>query len=186
MAFAGAWGFLREEQRRTQTLMAVMALCMVLAGYAMQTFVQDVPLLREEDFCDTRIEQYEYLYEGTQKDVLVPGEIRAAEAPDFAVYDVHKQGTNLSFRLDAPQGLAYLELPLLYYPGYAASAGGSPCRVVRGDNNVIRLYGVPSGMDIAISVRYAQPLLWKLACAASLLGAAALAALCLRSAGKRA
>ena len=175
MAFAGAWGFLREETHRTQTLTAVMALCMLLAGYSMQAVVQDVPLLKKEDFCDTRIEQYEYTYEGTEKGVLVPGEIVAVGAPEYAVRDFKKQGTSLRFTLDALQGLASLEVPLLYYPGYRATANGEPCRVSMGENNVIRLYGVPEGENVQIAVRYEAPLAWNLACAVSVLGAVVLA-----------
>ncbi|MDY3763711.1 MAG: hypothetical protein SO031_06230, partial [Candidatus Ventricola sp.] len=165
------------EKHRTQTLVAVMALCMLLAGYSMQAVVQDVPLLKKEDFCDTRIEQYEYTYEGTEKGVLVPGEIVAVGAPEYAVRDFKKQGTSLRFTLDALQGLASLEVPLLYYPGYRATANGEPCRVSMGDNNVVRLYGVPAGENVQIAVRYEAPLAWDLGCIASVLGAAGLAVL---------
>ncbi|MGN0777080.1 MAG: hypothetical protein ACI4MM_10440 [Candidatus Ventricola sp.] len=185
MAFAGAWGYLHRETHRTQTLMAVTALCMLLSGYSMQVFVQDVPLLQKEDFCDTRIGQYEYTYEGTEKGILVPGEIVAHDAPEYAAYDYDKQGTNLSFTLDVPQGLSSLEVPLLYYPGYRAAADGAACRVSRGENNVIRLYGVPQGEGIRVTVWYEAPLGWNLAGAASLLGAAALIALLCRMGRRR-
>ena len=177
MAFAGAWGYLREEAHRTQALAAVTALCMLLSGYSMQAFVQDVPLLEKEDFCDTRIEQYEYTYEGTEKGLLVPGEIVAHDAPEYRIRDCEKQGTGLSFTLDAPQGLSSLEVPLLYYPGYRAAANGAECRVSKGENNVIRLYGVPDGEGVRVTVWYEAPVTWNLAGAASLLGAAALAAM---------
>lgn len=177
MAFAAAWGFLRSEACRTQALTAVLALCAVFAGFSMQAFVQDVPLLHREDFCDTRIEQYEYIYEGTEKGALVPGEIVALDAPTYAVRDVHKQGTNLRFTLDAPRGLSSLEVPLLYYPGYRAAANGESCRVVKGGNNVARLYGVPAGENVRIAVWYEAPLSWDIACAVSALGAVLLFAL---------
>lgn len=185
MAFAGAWGYLRGEAHRTRTLAAVMALCMLLAGYGMQVFVQDVPLLQKEDFCDTRIEQYEYTYEGTVKGVLVPGEITAYDAPEYAVRGYQKRGTSLRFALDAPQGLSSLEVPLLYYPGYRATANGADCRVARGENNVIRLYGVPQGEDVQIAVWYEPPMSWNIACWVSALGAAVLAVLLRRMGGRR-
>lgn len=172
LAFAAAWGYLREERGRTHALLAVCALCAVFAGYGMQVFVQDVPLLEKEDFCDTRIEQYEYLYEGTEKGALAPGQIVALDAPAYAVRDYDKQGTNLSFTLDAPQGLSSLELPLLYYPGYRATANGETCRVSVGENNVIRLYGVPGGEGVRICVWYEAPAIWTAACFVSLLGGA--------------
>ncbi|MED9821213.1 MAG: 6-pyruvoyl-tetrahydropterin synthase-related protein [Christensenellales bacterium] len=186
MAFAAAWGYLRQETRRTPSLVAVLALCMVLSGYAMQQVVQDVPLLTKEDFCDTRIEQYEYTYEGTEKGLLVPGEIVAHDAGDYAVRNVKKQGTNLTLTLDVPQGLSSLDVPLLYYPGYRAEANGEPCRVARGENNVVRVYGVPQGEGVEVSVRYAQSAAWRAADAVSVLGAALLGVLLARMKRRRA
>ena len=109
--------------------------------------------------------------------MLVPGEIVAAGAPEYTVRGLQKQGTRLRFTLDAPQGLASLEVPLLYYPGYRATANGTPCRVSMGENNVVRLYGVPQGENVQIAVWYEAPPAWNLACAASALGAAVLAVL---------
>lgn len=185
LAFAAAWGYMKEECSRTQALIAIAALCVVFAGYSMQAFVQDVPLFEKEDFCDTRIEQYEYTYERTEKSALEPGEITAIGAPEYGVRDYDKQGANLSFTLDAPQGLASLELPLLYYPGYRATANGEACRVSIGDNNVIRLYGVPDGVGVQIRVWYEQPMSWAVACGLSLAGAALLSVLLRRMDGRK-
>lgn len=180
LSLAGAWGYLREEKARTQGLVLIAALCAVLGGFAMQAFVQDVPLLTKEDFCDTRIEQYEYTYEMTEKGALEPGEIIALNAPEYTIRDYKKQGTNLSFTLDAPQGLASLEVPLLYYPGYHAQADGEPLRVSRGNNNVIRLYGIADTEDAHISVWYEEPVIWTVSAYVSLAGMAVMAFLLAR------
>lgn len=168
LAFAGAWGYMKDERHRTQALCLIAALCMVFAGYSMQAFVQDVPLLEKEDFCDTRIEQYEYTYEGTEKSALVPGEIIALDAPSYAISDYEKQGTNLSFVVDAPESFSSLELPLLYYPGYQAEADGNPLRVARGSNNLIRLYGISDTEDAHIRVWFETPIAWKIASGVSI------------------
>ena len=181
LAFAGAWGYMKDEAHRTQALCLIAALCVVFAGYSMQAFVQDVPLLEKEDFCDTRIRQYEYTYEGTEKSALKPGEIVAMDAPVYAISDYRKQGTNLSFTLDAPQGLSSVELPLLYYPGYHAEANGQSLRVSRGNNNVIRLYGVPDGEGVQIRIFFDSPITWTAAAYVSFAGWLLLAALVIRS-----
>ena len=181
LAFAAAWGYMREEKHRTQALCLIAALCAVFAGYSMQAFVQDVPLLEKESFCDTRIEQYEYTYELTQKSALVPGEIIALDAPEYAVSEFKKQGTNLSFIVDAPQGFSSLELPLLYYPGYKAEANGESLRVARGNNNLIRLYGIANTEDAHICVWFESPIAWKIAAGASFAAWLLLAALILRA-----
>ncbi|MBQ8619835.1 MAG: glycosyltransferase family 39 protein [Clostridia bacterium] len=180
LAFAAAWGYMKDEKYRTQSLCLIAALCMVFAGYSMQAFVQDVPLLEKEDFCDTRIEQYEYTYEGTEKSALVPGEITALDAPAYTISDYQKQGTNLSFVIDAPEGFSSLELPLLYYPGYQAEADGNPLRVVRGNNNLIRLYGVADTEDAHIRVWFDSPIAWKISAGVSIASWLLLAALILR------
>ena len=180
LSVAAAWGFMREEKHRRTALFMIVSMSVVLSGYVMQIFVQDAPLITQDSYCDTRIVQYEYTYEGTEKSALVPGEIVAAKAETYAVREYEKQGTNLSFLLDVPQGSAYTEVPLLYYPGYRAEANGESCRVERGHTNVVRLSGVPEGTGVQVRVWYEAPILWTAAAWASLAGIALLAAQCMR------
>ena len=180
LAFAAAWGYMKESAHRTQALCMIAALCAIFAGYSMQAFVMDAPLLEKEDFCDTRIEQYEYTYELTEKSALVPGEITALNAPEYTITDFYKQGTNLSFTVDAPQGFSSIEVPLLYYPGYQAEADGQPLRVSRGGNNLVRLYGVADTEDAQIRVWFESPMAWTIAAGVSAAGFLLLAVLLIR------
>ena len=180
LAFAAAWGYMKDKTHRTQALGLIAALCMIFSGYSMQAFVMDAPLLEKESFCDTRITQYEYTYEGTEKGILVPGEITALNSPEYTISDFYKQGTNLSFTVKAPQGFSSLELPLLYYPGYQAESGGKPLRVSRGGNNVIRIYGVETPEHAQIRVCFESPIAWKIAAGVSAAGFVLLAALLIR------
>lgn len=184
LSIAAAWGFMRDERHRRTALFVIVSLSVVLSGYVMQIFVQDAPLITQDSYCDTRIVQYEYTYEGTEKSALVPGEIFAAKANDYIIRDYVKQGTNLSFTFYGENGCAYLEAPLLYYPGYRAEANGVPCRVERGHNNVLRIFGVPGGEDVQVRIWYEAPVIWTAAAWASLAGGALLAALCARMSGK--
>lgn len=167
LSFAAAWGYMKDERYRTQALAFIAALCMIFGGYSMQAFVQDVPLLEKEDFCDSRIKQYEYTYEGTEKSALEPGDIIALDASEYTITDYHKQGTNLSFTLDAPDGLSSIEVPLLYYPGYKAEADGEPLRAAKGNNCLLRLYGVTQTQDVHIRVWFESPIAWKIAAGVS-------------------
>lgn len=175
LSLAAAWGYMREEKHRTQALFAIAALSVVFSAYTMQIFVQQVPLLDQGSYCDTRIEQYEYTYVGTEKSALNPGEIVLGKVDEWTVRDYHKQGTNLSFTLDLPQGCAYVEVPLLYYPGYRATCNGESCRVERGDNNLVRIYGVHGDTDVQVKVWFEAPEKWIAAQAVSVFGAALLA-----------
>ena len=172
LSIAAAWGLMREEKQRRGALWLIAALSIVFAGYAMQIFVQDVPLITQDSYCDTRIGQFEYTYQGTEKSALMPGEITAAKAGNYTVRDYQKQGTNLSFVLDAPEGCAYIETPLLYYPGYKASINGAEAsRVKRGHNNMLRIYGAVEPENNLVRVWYEAPALWTAAAIASLAGA---------------
>ena len=185
LSVAAVWGLMRGGENRRGALALIAALSLVFGGYIMQVFVQDAPLITQDSYCDTRIGQYEYTYEGTEKSALVPGEIVAGKAASFTVREYEKQGTNLSFILDAPDGCAYVEVPLLYYPGYHAEVNGMPARAERGSNNVLRIYGVPEHMDYHVRVWYREPLAWTVSAVGSLAGAALLVFFCARC-GKKA
>jgi len=177
LCMVSAWGYMRNEKHRTAMLGVILLLSVLLSGYTMQSFVQQsAPDLYSDSFCDTRIGQYEYLYYGTEKASLKPGEIIAGKTENFAVSNAQKQGTNLRFTLDIPESCAYVDVPLLYYPGYRAQVNGSECRVVRSENNTIRLYGVGMGTGLDIRVWFEAPKAWIYAQGASVLGAALLAA----------
>ncbi len=147
----------------------LLALTMVFSGYALQSVVQDTPILARDGFCDTRVPQNEYTYAGTEKDALRPGEIRTASGEKVIVDNYEKRGTNLSFTLTAQDG-RYLEVPLLYYPGYRAAIDGRMCTTELGENGLLRIYGGASGGTVQVSVKYVPPILWRAAEAASLLG----------------
>ena len=181
LSIAAAWGLMREEKQRRGALMLIIALCMALSGYMMQVYVQDVPLITQDSYCDTRIGQFEYTYQGTEKSALMPGEIKAAKAESYAVRGAEKQGTNLSFVIDVPEGCAYVETPLLYYPGYRATINGEEAsRVRRGQNNVLRVYGAFEPENNLVRVWYEAPALWTAAAFASLAGLCLLGRQCAR------
>ena len=143
----------------------------------MQVIVQDVPMLEKESFCDTRIEQYEYTFPGTEKGALEPGDVIAYQAPEYAVRDYVKRGTTMSFALDVPNGLSMLELPLLYYPGYRVTDNGQECRTMLGTNNVIRVLSIQEGMGRQIRVWFDEPMAWTVSVYVSAAGFVLLGAL---------
>ena len=150
----------------------------------MQVIVQDVPMLEKEDFCDTRIEQYEYTFPGTEKGALEPGDVIAYHAPEYAVRDYMKRGTTMTLTLDVPQGLSMLELPLLYYPGYRVTDNGNECRVRLGTNGMVQVLGVQEGMGRRIEVWFDEPFAWTASVYVSAAGFVLLGAL-LCAGGKR-
>ena len=159
---------------------ALIALCVVFSGYTMQTMVQQEAPLQKETYTDTRIEQFEYTYLGTEKTALKVGDVRTNPEGHCDVLAYEKRGTDITAKVRTEGACMYVELPLLYYPGYRAEMDGETRTAVRGTNNVLRVYGTPEGGEGVIHVWYQPPTLWLIMQGASALGALLLAAALLR------
>lgn len=170
MSMAAAWGYLKDDRHASAGAAVIVALCAACSGYTMQCMVQRTPVLDKETFTDTRISQFEYTYVGTEKTALKPGDIRVGGAEGaYSVLEMTKRGTNLTATI-AMDGGAYIEFPLLYYPGYQAAVNGIPCKVARGTNNMLRVYGTASGQTAKVDISFKPPMTWIAAQSVSLLG----------------
>lgn len=174
MSMAAAWGYLKDDRHASAGAAVIVALCAACSGYTMQCMVQRTPVLDKEIFTDTRISQFEYTYVGTEKTALKPGDIRVGGAEGaYSVLEMTKRGTNLTAVIEMDGG-AYIEFPLLYYPGYQATVNGIPCKVARGTNNMLRVYGTASGQTAKVDISFKPPMAWVAAQSVSLLGLALL------------
>lgn len=170
MSMAAAWGYLKDDRHASAGAAVIVALCAACSGYTMQCMVQRTPMLDKETFTDTRISQFEYTYVGTEKTALKPGDIRVGGAEGaYSVLEMTKRGTNLTAVIEMDGG-AYIEFPLLYYPGYQATVNGIPCKVARGTNNMLRVYGTASGQTATVDISFKPPMTWVAAQSVSLLG----------------
>lgn len=170
MSMAAAWGYLKDDRHASAGAAVIVALCAACSGYTMQCMVQRTPVLDKETFTDTRISQFEYTYVGTEKTALKPGDIRVGGAEGaYSVLEMTKRGTNLTATI-AMDGGTYIEFPLLYYPGYQATVDGIPCKVARGTNNMLRVYGTASGQTAKVDISFKPPMAWIAAQSVSLLG----------------
>ena len=176
LSAAAAWGYLREEKDAKTGMAALIALCVVFSGYTMQTMVQRLPELEKETYTDTRIGQFEYTYPCTEKTALKVGDVRTSQPGVCNVLSYEKRGTELTAAVQLEGEAAYIELPLLYYPGYRAEIDGQAQTVARGTNNMVRVYGLSSGESGTVHVWYQPPTAWLIAQGASALGALLLAA----------
>lgn len=174
LSMAAAWGYLKDDRHASAGAAVIVALCAACSGYTMQCMVQRTPVLDKETFTDTRISQFEYTYVGTEKTALKPGDIRVGGAEGaYSVLEMTKRGTNLTAVIEMDGG-AYIEFPLLYYPGYQATVNGIPCKVARGTNNMLRVYGTASGQTAKVDISFKPPMTWIAAQSVSLLGLALL------------
>lgn len=169
LCIPAAWGYLRDTRHRAAGAALAVALSVVFAGYLMGDYVMQEPILDGEGYADTRIRQYEYTYPGTEKGLFEPGSVVLGDAEE-PVLAMEKDGGSMKIALAPGAHGPYMEAPLLYYPGYRAAINGEECKVVRGDNNVIRLYGAFTGEGDTVTIWFSAPLAWRMAEGASLAG----------------
>ncbi len=111
----------------------------------------------------------EYLYQGTE----TAGITSEAEAEGIGVTILHssKQYNSMEILCRAEGNAPYLEVPLLYYPGYRAYNGaGDSLEIVRGNNNRIRVM-LPEGYEGTVGIRFQEPVSWRIAEIISVLAA---------------
>ena len=171
LVIVSAKGYLCHPRYEAAGFASLFLLSVVTAGYTMQCFVQDVPILTRTGYVDTRIGQFEYTYFATEKSALAPGEILVTQGDPAVVTAYEKRGTDLQCTLRLPTGAAHVELPLLYYPGYrAAIEGRGEIRALRGTNNRIRLVEIPEDETVQVHIWFSEPVSWRASECASLLG----------------
>ena len=171
LVIVSAKGYLSHPRYEPVGLAMLFVLSVVTAGYTMQCFVQDEPILTRTGYVDTRVGQFEYTYFATEKTALAPGEILVTKGEEAVVTDYEKHGNDLRFGILLPTGAAHVELPVLYYPGYRAEIEGKgTIRVTRGTNNRARLTEIPGGEAVRVHVWFSEPVSWRISEGASLLG----------------
>ena len=175
LSVSAAWGYLREEKDARLGMAALIALCVVFSGYTMQTMVQQDAPLQKETYTDTRISQFEYTYLGTEKTALKVGDIRTNPEGSCEILAYEKRGTEITATVKTEGVSMYIEVPLLYYPGYHAEMDGQPHTVARGTNIMLRIYGTPEGGEGVLHVWYQPPTLWLVMQGIGVLGALLLA-----------
>lgn len=179
LCMAAGCGYLARPRWARAGAVLALTLSVTCAGLVMQEQINMGVGLPEDEFLDSRIEQHEYTYEGTERSTFSPGDVHAYGA-DAQVVSYHKRGTNLTMEIAGMADAQYLELPVSYYPGYHAEVNGEERSVRQGDFNVIRVYSSWTDEPQTLRLWYAEPLLWRVAELASLAGFALLAVLCAR------
>lgn len=102
----------------------------------------------------------EYFIYGTNKSALTAGNYKASGA---AVANYEKDGTTIDVTLSRASDKGYVEVPLLYYPGYSAKDNnGNKLKVECGSNNVVRV-NVNNDTE-AFTVKYSGKASFKIGC----------------------
>ena len=182
---AGVWLLVREYGQWKKTAYALVTLVSFLTAlYYLNGNNGEPVLIMQAELIDSgQIAHGEYLYEGTEINRLPERAGRVAvqkredgSEKEIVISDYEKEGGNLSFhyQMKEPEAV-YVELPLLYYPGYGAWIDGQRVEVVRGEQNVLRLWLQPD-TEGTVLVRYTGLGSWNAATWISLVTLAAVMA----------
>lgn len=97
----------------------------------------------------------EYFLTGTRTSELEPGKYTVSGSANITSYE--KSGTNITLEVSGARGGSYVEVPLLYYPGYVAKDNNSDkLDVSAGENNVLRVM-LNNGTS-TVKIKYSSPI----------------------------
>lgn len=82
---------------------------------------------------------FEYFIEGTNTSLLKENKYNTSSSK-VTISKYTKEGNKITLNYNNREGKGYIEVPLLYYPGYVArDESGKKLNVVCGENNVVRV-----------------------------------------------
>ncbi len=145
---------IKNKKAQTTTL-AVMAFISIFAftvwGTAYTT--QNSPVLTKGKAVDTYgsvgFDNEYYIY-GTNTAALIPGQY--GTSGDVMITSCDKDRTNIELTVSGAKDGSWVEVPLLYYPGYSAKDNlGNKLEVVDGSNHVVRVNLADNGSTIKLS-----------------------------------
>ncbi len=109
----------------------------------------------------------EYFMYGTKVGELESEKYSVSDSSSVKIVSFQKRGTNITLEVSGAKDGEYIEVPLLYYPGYSAEADGAgKLETQLGNNNVLRV-NLSDGAE-KIQIKYSGLLSFKIACIISL------------------
>ena len=170
LSVVSAAAFYRFYERKEPKKLCFFAL--LLAVYSCQYMIDDYmrspAAVWSEMDVTPMIGQWEYLYPGTKKQHLNQNFIPSDD--HVIVADMKKEGLSVqfSYSMEAVQEESYIDVPLLYYPGYhAVDASGREVPIQRSETNLIRV--IPENNNGWVSVTFHENISWRVAEVISLL-----------------
>ena len=149
LCFAAAIGFvefIKYCKNKKAIFVGFYVFCYLSSSLLLDQYAIDKPFLYKSEmvsFYGDSIGWGEYLYKGTDIKALESSE-RKVESSDQNLFieNFVQKGTNISFdyKIASKMEDAFVDLPLLYYPGYVAyDTEGNKLVLQRGNNNVVRI-----------------------------------------------
>ena len=163
LVLAGAYGFAKifDGKEKTQMILIVLVISVISASFLLSDFMKQEPEIYHGETVNTYVSPEEYKFKGTSKQAMKADMVSvSSDSIQYTSYE--KKGTNIRVDITA-ENEGYIELPLLWFPGYKAElSSGEKLETVRGDNNVVRVM-LSKGIQGTLSVRFEENWLWKVA-----------------------
>ncbi len=143
-----------------------LVLLVVVTGMFLSGLLGTSPFYKiyeENAMSNSNILEKKYLPAGTDETLLKAGRIAGPEEVSID-YMEKEYGTVTAACRNAGDGEGYIDLPLLYYKGYAAKdrQTGERFPVRTGENNVVRIE-LPAAYEGSIIVKFVSPWYWRMA-----------------------
>ena len=159
IAVGYGWNQCMKEKGELGLYLTVLVLAMVSSQYYIDSYNETGAKIWTEYNVTSEVGKSEYLYEGTETGNLL-GQVSGSE--NVVVTGIKKEGLSVccSYVIQAKEEGAYIDLPLLYFPGYTGTdQKGQKLMAERGENNRIRVFlKQPEG---EIHVFFQEPILWR-------------------------
>jgi hypothetical protein len=175
LSIAGAYGIyylFSNIELRKATIILTVIVAMIPAAMFLDDFNDGgIKLYRGEGFRNTEIASGEYFYTGTSITLYEDrGDLVEASSEQMAILNYKKDNGRIVLDVNnTSTETQYVEVPLLYYPGYTAILdSGTKLVIEKGKDNVLRV-NVPANTSGSIVIKYQGRKLWDLCTMISIL-----------------
>lgn len=161
MVSAAAFYRFYEGKKKKMICFLALLLAVLSSQYLIDDYMRNPASVWSETDVTPMIGQWEYLYPGTDKQHLNQAFV---SSDNIVISDTEKKGMSaaFSYRMETAREETFVDVPLLYYPGYrAVDQEGRELTVVRSEKNLIRI--IPDNSGGRISVVFREKISWRIA-----------------------
>lgn len=148
------------ETKNYKIVIITSIIAFLFVPYFLEEYTKEPYFINDNTFLssDTSV-NCEYLIKGTDVSLLEKNKYRSSDE-NVKIISKSKEGSTVKFKFESKYDTGFVEIPLLYYPGYVAfDQNGNKYNVTGGNNNVVRIeFGsIRSG---EVTVKYQEKLIY--------------------------
>ncbi len=131
-------------------------------NYVVSEYAEPFRIYEENGLNSMDLKTCEYIPLGTNVGYLTENYYYASEG--IVISSVQKEGTKVSCYVESGETAGFIEVPLLYYKGYAAEDCNSNNKlsVTKGNNNYVCVQ-IPEHFSGPVEISFQEPVYWRIA-----------------------